>query len=100
MDHPEITRTARSDGWTPARRRQFLGALAAGRDISRACVEVGLSRQAAYKLRRRDPAFAEDWNAALGTAHEKAVEKFLAMLPENLRRTLSGSPTACELGQA
>lgn len=57
-NNPLATRTIRHDGWTPARRRQFLEALAAGLDVRRACGAVGLSRESAYALRRRDPTFA------------------------------------------
>lgn len=84
-------------GWTPTRRQQFIGALAAGRDVSKACAAVGLSRQAAYVLRRRDPAFARDWQEALQTAHDAQMEAFLAGLPERLLRTLSDLSEACKL---
>lgn len=87
----------RHDGWTPARSRRFIEALAAGHDVRRACAGVGLSREAAYKLRRRDPVFAQEWQTTLRTAREDDAEAFLASLPENLRRTMSELSARCEL---
>ena len=92
--------TVRHDGWTRARRRQFIEALAAGRCVRRACAIAGLSREGAYKLRRRDPEFAQDWETALRTAREHADEAFFAALPEDLRRTMSGLSGMCELRPA
>jgi hypothetical protein len=89
--------TIRRDGWTAERRRRFLELLAAGLDVRRACAGVGLSRQAAYTLRRRDPAFAQAWDGALGSARAAEDEAFLAMLPERLRRTLSELSGECNL---
>ena len=100
MDHAIETlagRQIRRDGWTPERRKQFLEAIAAGNDVRRACALVGLSRRAAYKLRRREPAFAQAWDAALRSARAAAEEAFLAMLPERLRRTMSELSGECEL---
>ena len=51
--------------WTPALRARFLNFLSARGDVRAAAVACGLSRQSAYKLRRRDPEFAGAWNAAL-----------------------------------
>jgi hypothetical protein len=87
----------RRDGWTQERRQRFLGVLAAGIDVRRACAHVGLSRRAAYNLRRREPAFARAWDEALRSARRADEEAFLAMLPERLRRTLSGLSGECEL---
>jgi hypothetical protein len=87
----------RHDGWTPERRQLFLGFLASGVDVRRACAAVGLSRQAAYKLREREPAFAQAWDEALRSARRAAEEGWLAMLPERLRRTMSELSGECEL---
>ena len=84
-----LEHSVRRDGWTPLRRRRFTESLASGRDVRRACADVGLSREGAYKLRRRDPVFAREWQAALLTARQAAAEAFLAGLPEDLRRTMS-----------
>jgi hypothetical protein len=95
--HPLAERPIRHDGWTPARRRHFIEALAAGLSVSRARANIGLSREGAYKLRRRDPQFAQEWQTALRTARENADEAFFAALPEHLRRTMSELSGRCEL---
>jgi len=94
---PLTTRPIRHDGWTAERRRRFHELLAAGLDVRRACAGVGLSRQAAYALRRREPAFAEAWDGALSSARAADEAAFYAMLPERLRRTLSELSGECNL---
>ena len=94
---PLTTRPVRRDGWTPERRRRFLELLAAGLDVRRACAGIGLSRQAAYTLRRRDTAFAQAWDGALRAARVADEAAFLAMLPERLLRTLSELSGECKL---
>ena len=94
---PLTARRIRRDGWTAERRRRFLELLAAGFDVRRACAGVALSRQAAYTLRRRDPAFAQAWDGALRSARAADDEAFLAMLPERLLRTLSDLSGKCKL---
>ena len=97
---PLITRPIRRDGWTPERRERFLALLGADLEVRRACAGVGLSRQAAYALRRREPAFAHAWNGALRSARVADEQAFLAMLPERLLRTMSGLSDECKLGDA
>ena len=92
---PLVTRPIRYDGWTLVRRRRFLELLGAGFDVRRACAGVGLSRQAAYTLRRRDPVFARAWDEALRSARAADDAAFLEMLPERLRRTLSELSGEC-----
>ena len=82
----------RHDGWTAERRQRFLEGLAAGLDVRRACAGVGLSRQAAYTLRRRDPAFAHAWDAAQRAAREASERAWLAAMPEWLRETIPCAP--------
>ena len=94
---PFTTRPVRRDGWTVERRQRFLELLAAGLDVRRACAGVGLSRQAAYTLRRREPAFAQAWDGALRSARAAKDEAFLAMLPERLLRTVSELSGECKL---
>lgn len=90
-------RACRHDGWTEARRTRFLEVLVATANVRLACGAVGLSRQAAYNLQRRDPEFAAAWRAALRQARDEATRAFLEMLPEFLLRTLSDSSTPCKL---
>jgi hypothetical protein len=61
-------------GWTPESRARFLDHLAGKGNVRAACKRVGLSREAAYRLRRRDPLFARGWAAALVKAHDACVE--------------------------
>lgn len=58
----------RHDGWSAERQAEFLGVLAATRSVAAAVERVGMSRQAAYCLRRRPGAesFAAAWDAVLG----------------------------------
>lgn len=77
MNHSDtlsIVPTVRHDGWTEARKVQFLEHLAGHGDVRAACSVVGMSREAAYKLRRRDALFARAWSAALILAREASAE--------------------------
>jgi len=75
---------ARAEGWTPARQRQFLEELADCGMIAEAAARVGMTRQSAWRLRRRaeGTAFGFAWEAALesgarrlhAVAFERAVE--------------------------
>lgn len=56
----------RHDGWTPDRQLEFIQALADSGCVDAACRAVGMSREAAYALRRRPDAqaFRLAWAAA------------------------------------
>lgn len=84
--------SSRARGWTARRRHRFLAMLAAGHTISFACASVGLSREAAYKARRRDPSFAVGWTEARATARCTLNQAFLEHLPDNLRVRLLEEP--------
>jgi hypothetical protein len=60
----------RRDGWTPARQRVFIAALAESGCVLAACRRVGKSAEAAYRLARRPDAaaFRAAWEAALRLA--------------------------------
>lgn len=62
---PTHAPATRHDGWTDVRRAQFLDHLAGHGNVRAACSHVGLSAEAAYRLRRRDAVFARAWAAAL-----------------------------------
>ncbi len=66
----------RDDGWTPARQRAFLEALASCGSVAAAARRVGMSRESAYALRRRSDArgFAQAWDAARLLAAEHLVD--------------------------
>src|SRR5690606_18760927 len=63
-----------ASGWTPERKLQFLDHLAGRGNVRASCRRVGLSREAAYRLRRRDPQFARGWAAALVLARSAGSE--------------------------
>ena len=72
----------RHDGWTPARQRDFLVALAESGCLTDACRTVGISTTSAYRARRRMADFAAAWDRALArmapvlehAAYVRAVE--------------------------
>lgn len=66
------------NAWTAERKVRFLHRLAEKGDVRSACAGVGLSRQSAYVLRRRDALFALGWDAALVLAR-RHVEEVLAV---------------------
>lgn len=72
----------RHDGWTPERQGDFLGYLAETGSVSAACARVGMSRNSAYKLRRKPNAesFAAAWDAALGLPIRKVTTDDLVFL--------------------
>lgn len=55
---------ARTDGWTAERQARFIGLLAETGSVAAAAAAVGMSRMAAYRLRRRVGAasFAHAWD--------------------------------------
>jgi hypothetical protein len=57
---------ARHDGWTPARQREFVEALADCGCVVEAAARTGMTEQSAYRLRLRPDAepFAAAWDAA------------------------------------
>ncbi|MFN2472422.1 MAG: hypothetical protein ABR588_00665 [Sphingomicrobium sp.] len=64
MDHDSPTRR---DGWTLARQVDFISILTRTRSVSRAAAMVGMSRESAYRLRRRPAGarFAAAWDKAM-----------------------------------
>lgn len=83
-------RTVRDNEWTRARMVAFLRELAASRSVAFAARSVGMSRQGAYKLRRRmqGTRFARAWQAAL------------AFRPEALAETVTGPGGGDGTGEA
>lgn len=66
--------STRHDGWSPALKVRFLDRLAGCGNVAAACAAVGMSREAAYRLRRRDALFARGWDAALLLAREASID--------------------------
>jgi len=57
----------RRDGWTAERQLRFLDMLASTRSVSRAAASAGMTRESAYRLRRRRDGglFGALWDRAL-----------------------------------
>jgi hypothetical protein len=62
---------ARLKQWTPRVEDRFLATLAATCNVKAACAEVGLTAASAYAHRKRWPAFAERWDAAILAGYER-----------------------------
>ena len=63
--------------WTSEVQARFLEHLSRKGNVRAACLLVGASAETAYRLRRRDPAFARGWDAAMVLAR-RAAEHVLA----------------------
>ena len=79
----------RHDGWTPARQKAFIGALADTGSVSRAARYVNMSPEGAYYLRRRpgSESFRRAWEAA-------ANGRSIRWPPMNARSTASSAPSS------
>jgi hypothetical protein len=62
---------ARIRGWSPRVEDRFLATLAATCNVKAACAEVGLSATSAYEHRKRWPAFAARWDAAVAEGYAR-----------------------------
>jgi hypothetical protein len=67
----------RHDGWTGERMATFLEVLADTGIVSEACRAAGMSREAAYRLRGRDPVFGGGWRAAQAQARTVVADGLL-----------------------
>lgn len=61
---------ARGTGLTPKKRAAFIEVLRAAANVTAAAKAIGMSREAVYKLRHRDAAWADAWDNAI----EEAVD--------------------------
>ena len=67
----------RTDGWTPERQRVFVILLSLTGSVKQACEEAGLSRESAYRLRRKPEGklFARLWDAARLIARDRLADE-------------------------
>ena len=85
-----VRRQPRYDGWTEEKQRRFIEALADTGQVRLAAEAVGMSRAAAYQLRRAPhaAAFARAWDAARGQAgtviEDVAFERALEGVAHNV----------------
>lgn len=73
-------KAVRKNGWTPTRRKAFMETLAATCNVSEAARVAGKTVSSAYYQRRRDPAFARDWNQALSVGYAELEALLLRQL--------------------
>ena len=78
-DPADPAATIRHDGWTHARQRLFLEALAQSGIVTRACVAVDISPRAAYTLRMRSDgvAFRLGWDGAVLIARARIFDELM-----------------------
>jgi hypothetical protein len=70
-------RAVRRDGWTAAKRRAFLDALAATCNVRASVRAVSMSLSGAYQLAYRDAQFRAEWRAAIGLAYHRLEQEML-----------------------
>ena len=86
---PSLTATCRRDGWTPFARRLFLEVLAETGRVTTACEYTQLTKQSAYALRARDPAFAASWDAACELARAPLADALYERAMDGVTETIS-----------
>jgi hypothetical protein len=65
---PKPKKRIRHDGWTPERMRMFLDVLGHTGCVRDACRVSNMSSTSAYELRKRNPGFVAQWEAAIKRA--------------------------------
>ncbi|WP_374526631.1 hypothetical protein [Sphingopyxis sp.] len=70
-NRPVQAKAGKPGGWTKAKRETFLVELAASCNIVRAAALAGMGQSGAYRLRKREPDFAAQWQAALEIGYER-----------------------------
>jgi hypothetical protein len=73
-----VTQVVRHDGWTGEKMATFLETLAETAVVAEACEAARMHISGAYAARRRNPAFAAAWDAALAIARERLADTLLA----------------------
>lgn len=81
---------ARGNGWTAERQRSFCETLAECGSVDIAAKAVGMTRQTAYRLRRRAQgrSFALAWDAALKLARSRLMTEVLSLASEGISETI------------
>lgn len=72
---PRLTAIA---SWTAVRRAIFLDMIGHGTNVAAATRCAGMSRQSAYALRDRDPAFAAEWDGLLEAREQRLLASHVA----------------------
>lgn len=84
-DGPQVRRD-RGRRWSDKAEQRFLDALGASCNVSLSAAECGFSKEALYRRRRDDPAFAARWQAAL----EQGYVRLEGALIERANNALEG----------
>ncbi len=81
---------ARANGWSGARQRRFCEYLAESGNVSEAAHAVGMSREGAYRFRRRAAgrAFGVAWEAALRLARKRLVDDVFELARTGIHETV------------
>lgn len=85
---PNIAARYGGRGWTGELKARFLDHLASKGNVRAACARVGLSPEAAYRLRRRDGLFGRAWAAALVLARESSVQVLAERAIDGIEETV------------
>ena len=93
---PPEPSTSDNTRWTGPKAAAFLKALARHGKVAKAAREVGMSRQAAYRLRARAPKFAQMWDWAMREAAGRRAEALAAR--RSVHPLLARSPISPEGG--
>ena len=75
---PRAPRMTASASWTAVRRAIFLDMIGHGTNVAAATRSAGMSRQSAYALRDRDPAFAAEWDGLLEEREQRLLASHVA----------------------
>ena len=88
-DHAADPHT-RANGWSGARQRRFCEYLAESGNVSEAAHAVGMSREGAYRFRRRAAgrAFGVAWEAALRLARKRLVDDVFELARTGIHETV------------
>lgn len=80
----------RRDGWTAARQRRFIQALAETGIVRAAAAAAGMSEESAHRLARRPDAecFCQAWDAALRMAARPAAAKLFEYALDGMTETV------------
>lgn len=91
---PRMTAIA---SWTAVRRAIFLDMIGHGTNVAAATRCAGMSRQSAYALRDRDPAFAAEWDELLQAREQRLLASYTARCARrdaHLQRIAAPAPGA------
>ena len=86
-------RPRRAGDWSPDRAVTFIVTLAATQSVTLAARRAGMSRKSAYGLKRRDPAFASAWLAALKAAAPRARQEPALSLSQGAKADKVDTPS-------